>query len=149
MVVLATNKKAHFEYEILEKFEAGIVLLGQEVKTLKTYGANLQGTYVLIKKGEAFWVGVKIPPYQPFNVGSNYFPQRERKILLRKKEIDYLLGKTKQKGLTLIPLRLYTKRGIIKLELGLGKKKKKIDKKEEIKKREIEREIERERKRYQ
>lgn len=148
MGVLATNKKVYFDYEILEKFEAGIVLLGQEVKTLKTQGVNLAGTYILIKGEEAFWIGAEIPPYQPSNIGAYYNPQRDRKILLKKEEIKYLLGKTKQKGLTLVPIKLYTKKGIIKMELGLGKKKKKVSKKEEIKKREIKREIEREIKMY-
>ncbi len=141
MKVLADNKKAYFNYEILEKFEAGISLVGQEVKSLKTRGVNLAGSYVVIKNNEVFWIGAKIPAYQPKNAPSNYNPERSRKLLLRKKEIKYLIGKTKQKGLTLIPLRIYTKDGKIKLEFGIGKGLKKLDKRELIKKRGVEREI--------
>lgn len=143
MKILAENKKAYFNYQVLEKFEAGISLIGQEVKSIKTRGINLAGTYVIIKDEEVFWVGANIPPYQPRNIGANYNPQRERKLLLKKSEIKYLIGKSKQKGLTLIPLRLYTKNGKIKLEFALAKGKKKFDKRELIKKREIEREIQR------
>jgi len=147
MKILAENKKAYFNYQILEKFEAGISLIGQEVKSLKTRGINLAGSYVILKNDELFWVGAKIPPYQPKNAPADYNPQRERKLLLKKSEIKSLIGKTKQKGLTLIPLTLYTKRGLIKLSFGLAKGKKKVNKKELIKKREIEREIKRELKR--
>jgi len=143
MKILSENKKAFFNYEILEKFTAGISLIGQEVKSLKTRGINLAGSYVVIKNGEAFWVGAKIPPYQPKNAPSDYNPERSRKLLLKKSEIKYLLGKSKQKNLTLIALKLYTKKGKIKLELGLAKGKKKADKKEKIKKREAERELQR------
>lgn len=148
MKVLAENKKAYFDYQILEKFEAGISLFGQEVKSLKTRGVNLLGTYVIIKNEEVFWIGAEISPYQPKNIGANYNPQRDRKLLLKKSEIKYLIGKSKQKGLTLIPLRLYTKGSIIKLEFAIGKRKKKIDKREILKKRAIEREIQRELKKY-
>lgn len=144
MAVLAENKKAYFNYNILEKFEAGISLVGQEVKSLKTRGVNLAGSYVIIKNEELFWVGAKIPPYQPKNAPSDYAPERSRKLLLRKKEIKRLIGKSKEKGLTLIPLRVYTKNTKIKLEFGTAKGRKKIDKRELIKKREIERSIERE-----
>jgi len=141
MKVLADNKKAYYNYEILEKFEAGISLVGQEVKSLKTRGVNLAGSYVVIKNNEVFWIGAKIPAYQPKNAPSNYNPERSRKLLLRKKEIKHLIGKAKQKGLTLIPLRIYTKDGKIKLEFGIGKGLKKLDKRELIKKRGVEREI--------
>jgi SsrA-binding protein len=143
MRILAENKKAHFNFEILEKFEAGISLLGQEVKSLKAWGTNLAGTYVVIKDEEAFLVGAEIPPWQPKNIGGSYNPQRDRKLLLKKSEIKYLIGKSKKRGLTLVPLKLYTKDGKIKLEFGLGKIRKKVEKKELIKKREIEREIQR------
>jgi len=141
--VLAENKKAYFKYQILEKFEAGISLIGQEVKSIKTRGVNLAGSYVIIRPNEeAFWIGAKIPPYQPKNVPPDYNPERSRKLLLKKSEIKELIGKAKQKGLTLIPLRIYTKRGRIKLEFGIAKGLKKVDKRELIKKREVEREIE-------
>jgi len=141
MRVLAENKKAYFTYQILEKFEAGISLIGQEVKSIKTRGVNLAGSYVVIKNSEAFWIGARISSYQPKNIPPDYNPERSRKLLLKKSEIKYLIGKTKQKGLTLIPLRVYTKRGKIKLEFGIARGKKKVDKRELIKKREIEREI--------
>jgi len=141
MKVLAKNKKAYYNYQILEKFEAGVSLIGQEVKSLKTRGVNLAGSYVIIRNSEAFWIGAKISPYQPKNAPPDYNPERSRKLLLKKSEIRYLIGKTKQKGLTLIPLRVYTKTGKIKLEFGIAKGLKKFDKRELIKKREIEREI--------
>ncbi|MCD6177802.1 SsrA-binding protein SmpB [bacterium] len=149
MGILAENKKAYFDYEILEKFEAGISLIGQEVKSIKLGRINLKGAYVVVKystktqKPEVFLIGAHIPPYQPKNTPSDYDPQRSRKLLLRRKEIDYLIGKSKQRGLTMIPLRVYTKKGKIKLEFGLAKGKKKKDKREILKKREIEREIKR------
>jgi SsrA-binding protein len=149
MTILAENKKAYFNYEILEKFEAGISLIGQEVKSLKTRGVNLAGSYVILRGEEVFWVGSHIHPYQPKNAPPDYNPERWRKLLLKKSEIKYLIGKSKQKGLTLVPLRLYTtKSGKIKLEFAIAKGKKKIDKRELIKKREVEREIRRALKRY-
>jgi len=147
--ILAQNKKAYLNYEIQEKFEAGISLVGQEVKSLKTRGVNLAGSYVILKQSllagipEVFWIGAKIPPYQPKNTPSNYNPERMRKLLLKKTEIKYLIGKTEQKGLTLIPLKVYTINGKIKLEFGIAKGKKKFDKRAQIQKREIEREIQR------
>jgi len=149
MVVLAENKKAYFNYQILEKFEAGISLIGQEVKSIKTRGLNLAGSYVVLKgltkseRLEAFWIGAKISPYQPKNTPSSYNQERTRKLLLKRTEINYLIGKTKQKGLTLIPLQIYTKNGKIKLEFGVAQGKKKFDKRELIKKREVKKEIER------
>jgi SsrA-binding protein len=144
MKVLAENKKAYFNYEILEKFEAGISLIGQEVKSIKTKGVNLAGSYVVVKDEEVFWIGAKIPPYQPKNAPSDYNPERSRKLLLKKSEIQYLIGKSQQKGLTLIPLKVYNKKGKIKLEFGISKGKKEFNKKELIKERQINREIERE-----
>lgn len=143
MKILAENKKAYFNYQILEKFEAGISLIGQEVKSLKTRGASLAGSYVVLKGKEVFWIGVSISPYQPRNAPADYNPERSRKLLLKKSEIKYLIGKARQKGLTLIPLRVYTKNGKIKVEFGIAKGLKKIDKRELIKKREVEREMRR------
>jgi len=143
--VLAENKKAYFNYEILEKFEAGISLIGQEVKSIKLGHINLAGSYVIIdKNSEVFWIGAKVPPYQPNNAPADYSPERSRKLLLKKKEINYLIGKSRQRGLTLIPLKVYTKNAKIKLEFGIGKGKKEIDKREIIKKRETDKDIERE-----
>ncbi|MBU4298749.1 SsrA-binding protein SmpB [Patescibacteria group bacterium] len=143
MTILAENKKAYYNYEILEKFEAGISLLGQEVKSLRTRGLSLAGSYVVLRDGEVFWLGANIPPYQPKNAPPDYEPERARKLLLRKSEIKRLIGKANQKGLTLIPLRLYTKNGKIKLEFASAKGMKKFDKREKIKKREFQREKER------
>ena len=144
MKVFSENKKATFDYEILEKFEAGLVLFGQEVKSIKTGHINLASSYVTINKEEPFLIGVKVPPYQPNNAGADYGQERQRKLLLNKKEINYLIGKTSQKGFSLIPLKIYENSGRIKLEFGLAKGKKKYDKKEKIKKRDVEREINRE-----
>ncbi len=144
MKILAKNKKAYFDYEILEKFEAGIILIGQEVKSIKLGRISLNGSYVVLKDEEVFLIGASIPAYQPKNAAPDYEPERWRKLLLNKAEIKKLIGKTKQKGLTLIPLKVYTKHAKIKLEFGIGRGKKKIDKRESIKKRETEREIQRE-----
>ncbi len=141
MKILSDNKKAHFDYEILEKFDAGMILIGQEVKSIRLGRMSLAGSYVVFEKGEPYLIGAKIPPYQPKNAPSNYNDQRQRKLLLNKSEIDYLLGKTNQKGLTLVPIKVYTKGAVIKLEFGLARGRKKHDKREIIKKRETEREI--------
>jgi len=144
MKILSENRKAAYDYNILEKFEAGLVLFGQEVKSIKTGHINLASSYVVIRDSEPYLLGVKVPPYQPNNAGADYNETRERKLLLNKKEIDYLSGKTKQKGFSLIPLKIYEKNGRVKLEFGLAKGKKKYDKKEKIKNKDIEREIDRE-----
>jgi SsrA-binding protein len=141
MKILSENRKASYDYNILEKFEAGLVLFGQEVKSIKTGHINLSGSYVVIRDLEPFLIGVKVPPYQPNNVGADYNEGRERKLLLNKKEIDYLASKAKQKGFSLVPLKIYEKSGRVKLEFGLAKGKKKYDKKEAIKKRDIDRDI--------
>lgn len=140
MKSLAENRKAYYDYEILETYEAGIVLNGQEVKSIKTGHINLKGAYVVFKNEELFLIGANIPPYQPKNAPKDYNPERSRKLLLTKAEIKSLVGKIKQKGLTLIPLKVYTKNAKIKLLFGIGKGKKEIDKREKIKKREFERE---------
>ncbi len=144
----AENKKAFFDYEITEKYEAGVVLEGHEVKAVKTGKVSIFGSYVKIIDQEAFLVGAIIQPYQPLNTPKDYDPQRFRKLLLNKKEISLFIGKTKEKGLTIVPLKVYDKRGIIKIEIGLAKSKKKADKREKIKKRETERKIERTLKQY-
>ena len=145
MKVLAENKKAYFNYQILEKIEAGISLIGQEVKSIKSGRISLKGSYVVIdKNSEVFLIGANIPPYQPKNAPSDYRADRSRKLLLKKKEIKYLIGKSKEKGLTMMPLKVYTRKGKIKVEFGVGKGKKEFDKRESIKKRQIEREIDRE-----
>ncbi len=143
MKEITKNKKAYFNYEILEKLIAGISLLGLEVKSIKSGRISLKATYVVLRNEEAFLIGANIPPYQPKNTPKDYNPERSRKLLLKKSEIKYLIGKTKQKGLTIVPLRVYNIRGKIKLEIGLAKGKKKFDKRRVIKKRESEREIRR------
>ncbi len=148
MRVLTENKKAYFNYQILEKFEAGISLIGQEVKSIKSGRVNLAGSYVVLKEEEVYLIGATIPPYQPKNAPADYNPERPRKLLLKKIEIKSLIGKAKQKGLTLIPLKLYTKNGKIKLEFATAKGKKKVDKREQTKKREFEREKDRLLKQY-
>lgn len=145
---LAQNKKAYYNYQILEKFEAGISLIGQEVKSIKTGRINLAGSYVVLKGSERgypefYLIGANVPPYQPKNAPADYNPERSRKLLLKKSEIKYLIGKRQQKGLTLVPLKVYIKRGVIKLEFGVAKGKRKIDKRELIRKRETKKEIER------
>ena len=136
MGVLAQNKKVYHDYDILEKFEAGIILIGQEVKSIKKGSMSLKGSYVVPRNNELFLIGCHIPPYQPKNV-TNYIPERSRKLLLNKKEIKHLIGKSKEKNLTLIPLKVYTVKGFIKIEIAIGKGKKKFDKREVLKKRDI------------
>ncbi len=143
MSSLAFNKRGSFDYDIEEKFEAGIALYGQEVKSVKGGHIQIAGSYVVIRHNEAFLVNATIPPYQPKNTPKEYDPARSRRLLLTKKEIDYLTGKLHQKGLTLLPLEVYTKNRLIKLKLGLGKPLKKADKRDVIRKREVKKEIER------
>ncbi len=144
MKVLSENKKGGFDYEILEKYNAGMVLVGQEVKAIKTGRINLAGGFISIRQGEPFLVGVKVPPYQPNNVGADYNAERPRKLLLNRKEIGELIGKVSQKGFSLIPLQIYEKNGRVKLAFGLARGKRKYDKKEKIKKRDTDRETRRE-----
>lgn len=143
MQVLAENKKAFFDYEILEKFEAGMQLRGWEVKALKNKKGNLAGARALIRGEEFFLVGMSIEPYQPNNLPANYEEQRTIKLLLRKKQIKYLEGRTGQKGLTIVPLKLYNINNKVKVEIGLVKGKKQFEKREKIKERETKRKIER------
>ena len=144
MKIFSENKKAYFNYEILEKFEAGLVLVGTEVKSIRGGHITLTSSYVVLKNEEAFLIGAKIPAYQPKNAPADYNPERQRKLLLSRKEINFLLGKSNMRGFSLIPLKVYEKNGRIKLEFGLARGKKKYDKKEKIKKKDVEREINRE-----
>ena len=140
---VATNRKAYHDYFIEEKFEAGIVLQGTEVKSIREGRVNLQDSYATVKGAEAFLHHCHISPYSHGNI-MNHEPLRTRKLLLHRKEINKLLGKTQQQGLTLIPLRIYfSKRGLVKVELGLAKGKKQHDRRESIKTREATREVER------
>lgn len=143
MAKLVEHKKAHFNYEILDTYEAGIELTGSEVKALKSKKGSLEGAYVIIRGAEAFLVGATIPPYQPGNTPEDYDPMRPRRLLLTKKEIAELAGKEGQKGLTLVPISVYNKGNKLKLSFAVARGKKKYDKREDIKKREAKRDIER------
>src|SRR2546422_2311578 len=140
---VVTNRTAYHVYFIEEKFEAGIMLQGREVKSLREGRVNLQDSYASVKGDEIFLHHCHISPYSHGNI-MNHEPLRTRKLLLHRKEIDKLLGKTQQQGLTLIPLRIYfSKRGLAKVELGLAKGKKLHDRRETMKRREASREMER------
>ncbi|MFH1859911.1 MAG: SsrA-binding protein SmpB [bacterium] len=138
--VICSNRKAYYEHEILETLEAGIQLLGTEIKSLRTNQVSLNDSFAQIRNNEAFLVNANIAQYS-FGNRMNHEPTRVRKLLLHKTEIARLLGKTKEKGLTLIPLKLYFKSGRAKVELGLAKGKKVHDKRETIKKKINDREI--------
>lgn len=139
MATLAINKRANFDYHILDKFEAGLVLAGHEVKSIKTGHISLKESFVTIRGNELYLTNAHIPPYVHAGKVENYDPTRPRKLLLRKHEIKTLIGKARVQGLTLVPIRIYTKKKLIKLEFGVGKGKKEYDKREKIKKREDER----------
>lgn len=140
---LIENKKAHFNYEIVEKYEAGVELLGTEVKSLRNKQGSLDSAHVSIRGNEAYLLNSFIPPYQPVNAPSGYDPHRARRLLLTKKEIDELIGKERTKGLTLVAISMYNKTKHIKLSFGLGRIKKKYDKREVIKKKDSKRDIDR------
>jgi SsrA-binding protein len=142
------NKKAYFDYEILEKYEAGIELKGTEVKSIREGKVNLRDSFVRIENGEAYLFNAYIAPYTHGNL-FNHEPTRRRKLLLHKREIKRLLGKVQEKGLTIVPLRMYfNKRGKVKVEIALVRGKKKYDKREAIKRRELEREAQKAMKYY-
>lgn len=140
--VIATNRKARHDYEIEESCEAGLVLKGTEVKSLRRGSCSLKDGFALVKEGELFLYNVYIAPYKE---GSHYNPdpERPRKLLLHKQEITRLSGKVKERGYTLVPLKIYFKRGHAKVELALAKGRAKYDKREKIKKKEQEREMRR------
>ncbi len=143
-MALLENKKAHFDYELLDKHEAGLELLGGEVKSLRAGQARLEGARVIIRGDEAYLVGASIAPYQP-NQATNhsYDPERTRRLLVSKADIKSLIGKGEQKGLTLVPISIYNKGRYLKLSFAVARGKKKFDKRETIKKRDTDREIRR------
>ena len=141
--VVVTNKKARFLYEIIESFEAGLVLLGTEVKSLRRGRGNLKDSYATIKDGEMFLYNMHISPYDPGNI-YNHEPERVRKLLLHKQEIKRLTGKVVERGMTLVPLKIYFKNGRAKVELGLARGKSQVDKRKDIAKRDTQRIMERE-----
>ncbi|KKQ19772.1 MAG: SsrA-binding protein [Parcubacteria group bacterium GW2011_GWC1_36_9] len=140
----AENRKAQFNYEILEKYEAGIELLGVEVKSVRGGQMSLEGAFVIVRGGEAYLINANISPYQVKNTPKDYDSLRNRRILLTKKEIIELAGSEKNKSLTIVPISVYNKGRKIKVEIALVKGKKKFDKRETLKKRDTDREIRRE-----
>jgi len=138
--ILSQNRKARYDYSINEIYEAGIVLSGPEVKSLRESRASLKDTYARIKNGELFLYNMHITPY-PFARNLNLDPIRTRKLLMHKREIKRLIGKTEEKGYSLIPLSIYLLRGIIKVELALAKGKRKYDKRHALREREMKREL--------
>jgi len=143
MAVYADNQRARFDYEILETYQAGLVLSGHEVKAIRKSKISIRGTYVKIFGNEAWLVGAIVSPYQQNNTPPDYDPQRNRKLLLKKSELKYLIGKSEEKGLTLVPMKVYDSHGLVKLELGVARGKKKYDKRESIKKRDVNRALKR------
>lgn len=138
--LIAKNKKAYFNYEVLEKYEAGIVLTGAEVKSIKGAHVQLKGSFVTIINGRARTENMHVSPYK-YSVLKDYDPMRRRELLLKKKELDYLAGMTGQKGFTIIPLEIFLKRGLVKILIGVCRGKKQHDKRQVMRGRAIEREI--------
>lgn len=142
MADLAYNKRAHFDFEILETFEAGLALLGTEVKSVRAGHMSLRGAYVTMHNGNAELLNATIPPWQIANAPSSYDQARTRRLLLSKVELQYLIGKISHTGLTIVPIRVYNKKSVIKIEIGLAKGKKLHNKKEEQREKDIKREAE-------
>lgn len=145
--LVCQNRKAHHDFDIIETVEVGMVLQGTEVKSLREGKANLKDSYAKVKKGEIFLHGMHISPY-PHASNNNHDPDRIRKLLLHKREILRLGTKTKEKGYSLVPLKVYFRKGIAKVELALARGKKEYDKRETIKRKEEARQLERLRKKY-
>ena len=148
MKVFAENRKARFDYEILETFEAGLVLTGTEVKSIREGRVSLKDAYVDVQDGELYLVNMYVAPYPMAAEMFQHDPERPRKLLLHRYEINRIIGKLSQRGLTAVPLKLYARGPWIKAEIALVRGKRKYEKRESIKRRELEREIERARKRY-
>ncbi len=143
MKSLARNKRATFDYEVLDTFEGGLMLLGTEVKSVKEGHMSLKGAFVTIHNEEPFLTNATIPPWQPKNTPEDYDPTRARKLLLKKSEIKTLIGAKQNQGLTIIPIRVYTKGSRVKIEIALARGKKKYDKKAAKRERDIQREVDR------
>lgn len=148
MKLLTDNRQARFRYEILETYEAGIELKGTEVKSIIAGRANLQDAYALIRGGEVWLFNAHISPWQQASQYFNHEPRRDRKLLLHRKEINKLIGKIEQKGLTLVPLKMYMNNNKVKVALGLARGKKLHDKREDVKRREDQRDMRRALKQY-
>ena len=140
---VARNKKAFFNYEIVEKMEAGLVLQGSEVKSIRNGKVAIHEAYARVKNGEVWVIGMDISLYPQAGPYHNHVPRATRKLLLHRREINRLIGKTREKGLTLVPLALYFKNGLAKLQIGLARGKKQYDKREAIKNREAARDLQR------
>ncbi len=140
---LVENKKARLNYEILEEFEAGIELLGHEVKSLRGGHGKLDGAHIIVRGGEAYTVGMSIPPYQPANTPTDYDPERSRRLLLTHKELETLASYEGQKGLTIVPLSVYNKGKVLKVRVAAARGRKAFDKRNVLKQRDTEREIRR------
>lgn len=140
ILVIQDNKKARFDYEILEVFEAGIVLMGSEVKALREKNIQLKDSYVSFSNGEAFLQNAHISPYQSSSY-NNHSPERLRKLLLNRKEINIIMGKVQERGLSCVPLKIFFKKGLVKLDLALVRGKKSHDKRESIKARDTNRDL--------
>jgi SsrA-binding protein len=136
---IAENRKAFHDYHIVESFEAGVVLVGTEVKAIREGRVNLRDSYAVVEKGELFALNIHISPYS-HRGSADHEPMRKRKLLLHKQEIRKLIGRTVEKGLTLVPLKMYFKNGKVKMAIGLARGKKSHDKRETMKKRETDRE---------
>ncbi len=143
MANLIQNKKVFFNFEIIKEFEVGIQLHGFEVKSIRKKQGSLEGSYVIIRGGEAFLIGVTIPPFQPANTPESYDPERVRKLLLNKHEIAELTGLEKQKGLTIVAISMYNKGRNLKVRIGIARGKKQYDKRQDIKKKDTKRDIDR------
>ncbi len=143
MANIAFNKRAVFDYELTDHFEAGLVLTGAEVKSVKNGHMSLKGSFVTMHSAELFLTNANIPPYPFAKISLSYDPTRSRKLLVHKSQIRSLIGKLHTKGLTLVPLRVYTKRRLIKLEFAVGRGKKAFDKRADIAKKESKRNIQR------
>ncbi|MCE9642905.1 MAG: SsrA-binding protein SmpB [Candidatus Andersenbacteria bacterium] len=139
---LAYNKRAHFDFEILETFEAGLVLLGTEVKSVRAGHMSLKGAYVTMHNGNAELTNATIPPWQIANTPKSYDQTRSRRLLLSAEELKYLTGKISHTGLTIVPIRVYNKGSVLKVEIGLAKGKKLHNKKEQQREKDIKREAE-------
>ena len=144
MATYIDNRKAHFNYSVEETFEAGIELSGFEVKSIKKGQGTISSAFCVVRGGEAYMLNMHIPPYQPHNIDAGYDPDRTRRLLLSKKEIKKLADKDSMKGLTLVPLSLYSKGRYVKVSIAVARGKKVFDKRETIKKRESDREVRRE-----
>lgn len=148
MTTLATNKRANFDYLITDRYEAGLVLTGQEVKSIRLGHISLKESFVVTKGFELYLINSHVTPYKQAGNAKNHDPIRSRKLLLKKSEIKRLIGKIHTEGLTLVPIRVYTRKRLIKLEFGVGKGKKKFDKRQDLAKKESSRKIERALKNY-